>query len=317
MKLIGSFPFGRSKRLHRMLERKKPIGSRSSKWGSRVFYGPISLRWAHFPILISLILFSCKSPDRIDIAGSSTVLPVASKAAEQFSSKKEVEIAVNGGGSGVGIQKLGSGRVDIGMSSRSLTKGERERYPATEFKKHVIAIDLLLPAVSKELYEAGVRTVRMEELRGILKGRIGNWKELGGPDRKILCVDKEASRGTRHVYMEALFGNPQARAPGADLVLGSNNEERTSIAQSDAAIGIVSSAWVEGELKGLRLIDEEGDTLSKDPEELAGSDHPFERELLLLTDGAPKGHVKTFIDFVSSAPAQRIVKNTGYVPVEG
>jgi phosphate transport system substrate-binding protein len=300
-----------------MLERKNTIGFLSSLGRRSVPDGMKELRTLSFFFLFSLILLSCQDSQRIDIAGSSTCLPVASKAAEQFSRKKEVEIAVNGGGSGVGIQKLGSGRVDIGMSSRSLTEEERESYPDTEFQTQVIAKDILLPAVSKEVHEEGVRTIRMEELRRILKGRVENWKALGGPDRKILFVDKEASRGTRHVYMEALFGNPKAQAPGADLVLGSNNEERTSISQSDAAIGIVSSAWVKGDLKGLHLIDEEGDTLSKEPEKLAGSKYPFARELLFLTDGEPKGSVKEFIDFVLSAPAQRIVKNAGYVSVQG
>ena len=66
--------------------------------------------------------------EKIRVAGSTTVLPIASRAAERFLAEKKtpVAITVNGGGSGVGIQSAGNGRVEIGMASREITEKEKK-----------------------------------------------------------------------------------------------------------------------------------------------------------------------------------------------
>lgn len=52
-------------------------------------------------LVVALIVSSCARKEAIHIAGSTTVLPAASKAAEQFHLKHpEVNIVVNAGGSG-------------------------------------------------------------------------------------------------------------------------------------------------------------------------------------------------------------------------
>jgi phosphate transport system substrate-binding protein len=42
----------------------------------------------------------------------------------------DADIQISGGGSGVGIQAIGAKTVDIGMSSREVTKAEMAKYPA-------------------------------------------------------------------------------------------------------------------------------------------------------------------------------------------
>ena len=67
----------------------------------------------------------------IKISGSTTVLPIVQKAADQYmASHPDADIQVSGGGSGVGIQAIGAKTVDIGMSSREVTKDEMTKYPA-------------------------------------------------------------------------------------------------------------------------------------------------------------------------------------------
>ena len=66
----------------------------------------------------------------IKISGSTTVLPIVQKAADQYmAAHKDADIQVSGGGSGVGIQAIGAKTVDIGMSSREVTKDEMTKYP--------------------------------------------------------------------------------------------------------------------------------------------------------------------------------------------
>lgn len=62
------------------------------------------------------------------LEGSTTVLPVAQKAAEAFmDSHAGVDIVVRGGGSGVGIASLIDGTVDIANASRAMKDAEVQK----------------------------------------------------------------------------------------------------------------------------------------------------------------------------------------------
>jgi phosphate transport system substrate-binding protein len=104
----------------------------------------------------------------IRVAGSSTVLPIATKAAEKFrESHSRVKITVSPGGSGVGVRSLGSGLIEVGMVSRDLTDEERGRFPSVRFLSHVIGRDAIAVVVSSEIYDAGVTELSGEDIKGI------------------------------------------------------------------------------------------------------------------------------------------------------
>ncbi len=268
-----------------------------------------------FLFSLSVFLFSCTRPEQVQVAGSTTVLPVVSRAAEQFKNATATSVVVNAGGSGVGINQLGEGKIDIAMASRDITAHERGQFPGVVFTEWVIGYDAVIPVVSSEIYDAGVTGLSLAQIGAIYSGTITNWKEVGGPDRDILVVDKEAARGTRHVFMQAVLGDREAEAPGADLVLGSNNEEQTAIAQSDAAIGMLSHAWLNADVKGLAIITPQGERIEPVLANIASGRHPITRSLLLITNGEPEGEVKAFIDFILSEQGQNIVEASGYVGV--
>ena len=263
----------------------------------------------------SLLIAGCEKPDSISIAGSTTVLPVVSKAAEMIMTLQDTPIIVNTGGSGVGINQLGSGKIAIGMISRELTAAEISQYPGVHFVTHKIGKDAVVPVVSSEIYAAGVRALSIQQIGKIYRGEIDNWQQVGGPDLEILVVDKEKSRGTRHVFMEVVLGDKHADAAGADLVLGDNNEEQTAIAQSDAAIGMLSHAWINADVKGLSLVLPDQTIIEPSLENIANGKFPITRNLLLLTNGEAQGNIKTFIDFLLSDQGQQIVRDTGYVSI--
>jgi phosphate transport system substrate-binding protein len=264
-----------------------------------------------FAIFVALI--ACTPQDSVMVAGSTTVLPVISKAAEQFSQATGISVIVNAGGSGVGINQLAGGKIAIGMISRNITEKEKALYPDVAFITHSIGKDAVVPVVSSEIYNAGITSLTLQQIGQIYLGKIGNWKQLGGPDKDILVVDKEASRGTRHVFMQAILGDKEALAPGADLVLGANNEEQTAITQSDAAIGMLSHAWLNSEVKGLAINLTNGQRIEPNLQTITNGLFPITRDLLLVTNGTPTGHSKKFIDYILSTQGQKIVTESGYV----
>ncbi len=174
----------------------------------------------------------------------------------------------------------------------------------------------MVPVISSEIYQAGITALSLQQIGRIYLGEINNWKQLGGPDKDILVIDKEASRGTRHVFMQAVLGDKGAVAPGADLVLGANNEEQTAIAQSDAAIGMLSHAWLNDEVKGLAILLMDGQRIEPTLENIKNGTFPITRDLLLVTNGEPQGQIKDFIDFILSDAGQKIVTESGYVRLQ-
>lgn len=268
-------------------------------------------------VLLSVTtLFSCSQKPTIQIAGSTTVLPIISKAAEQYKlNHPELKIIVNPGGSGVGINQLGEGKIALAMASRDITESEINQFPKVTFMPQPVGKDAVVPSVSSEIYDAGVTTLSLKQIGDIYSGRISNWQELGGPNKEILCIDKEKSRGTRHIFMQHVLGNKEAEAPGADLVLGSNNEEQTALAQSDAAIGMLSNAWLSNDVKGLNILTENGDTISPSIQNVVNGIYPISRDLLIISNGKPSPETQKFIDFLFSNAGQEIVKDCGYVSV--
>ena len=143
---------------------------------------------------------------RVQIVGSTTVLPIASRSAQKFMESSKIRVLVNAGGSGVGIHSVAQGRADIGMASRGISSDEKKRFEKFGLKIHPIGIDAVAFVVSTEIYQAGVRHLTPKQIAAIYMGKIHNWKEVGGPDRQIVVIDKERHRGTRHVFMQYILG---------------------------------------------------------------------------------------------------------------
>ncbi|CAA9890454.1 Phosphate-binding protein [Candidatus Methylobacter favarea] len=267
-------------------------------------------------LLLILIIAGCTKNESLNAAGSTTVLPIVVLAAERFKALHGVNVIVNAGGSGVGINQLGEGKIAIGMISRNISDAEIKRYPNVNFVVHSIGKDAVVPVVSSEIYDAGIKSLSLRQIGKIYLGEITSWKQLGGPDKDILVIDKEKSRGTRHVFMEIVLGDKEVSAPGADLVLGDNNEEQTAVMQSDSAIGMLSNAWLNSDVKGLSIILQNGSTVEPKLENISNGRFPITRDLLLVTSGEPAGNIKAFIDFILSDEGQKIVRDSGYVSLE-
>jgi len=270
-------------------------------------------------IIILVYLAGCSAKEKghmIKVVGSTTVLPALTRAAEVYMKKHpNVTITINSGGSGVGVSSVANNLSDIGMISRNISSKERESFKNIDFKLHLIGRDAVACVVSSEIYSRGIKSLSADTIRKIYIGEIGNWKEIGGPDREITVVDKESHRGTRNVFMKYIFGDESARAPGADIVVGSNNEEQSKIGQSDGAIGMLSYAWINKDVIGLG-IHSKGEIITPDKENISNGSYPIVRNLYLVTRGNPSGLSKEFINFILGPEGQEIVEESGYVPAQ-
>jgi len=166
-------------------------------------------------------------PEPLKINGSTTVnLPVA-EAAEILRAESGMEILVDTqGGSSGGISMLGDGLVHLGMSSKHVSEEDRAKFPLCDFREIHIGEDAVAMIVSKDVWEGGVRALTREQMAGIYEGRIRNWKDLGGPDRRIAFFNKEPGRGTWEVFAHWLYGDAKKAPPVSFPEVGGNEETR-------------------------------------------------------------------------------------------
>ena len=265
------------------------------------------------------LLFSgmCASvpADVLKINGSTTVnLPVA-EAAEILRAEKKMEIQMDTqGGSSGGISMLGEGLVQVGMASKHVSDDDCAKFPKCSFKEIAIGEDAVALIVSADVWEGGVKTITKEQAKSIYEGKIKNWKDLGGPDKRIAFFNKEPGRGTWEVFVHWVYGNPKAAPQVSFPEVGGNEETRNKVASTKGALSQLSSSWADGKtVFALSIKTDSGETIPPTAENIATHKYPMSRPLFLLTNGEPSGDAQTLVDFVLGERGQELVKKHGYL----
>ncbi|MDX1501325.1 MAG: phosphate ABC transporter substrate-binding protein [Thermoanaerobaculia bacterium] len=254
---------------------------------------------------------------RIRVVGSTTVSPVVAAAARILREERGLQIVVDTlGGSSGGIAALGDGRAEVAMSSRPVLPSDRERYPGVRFREVEIGRDAVALAVSRDVWEGGVRAISRDQARAVYEGRVANWRELGGPDRRIVFFNKEPGRGTWEVFAHWLYGDSDL-APLVSLPeVGSNEEARNKTRSTPGSITQLSVAWVDGRaIAALAIVGDNGQLVRPSGPSLASGAYPLARSLLLVTDGEPAAETARLIDFLVGVRGQRLVAAHGYLPL--
>lgn len=238
----------------------------------------------------------------IDIAGGTAHIPVMKEAARQImEANPDVRITVAGGGSGVGVQKVGEGIVQIGNTGRALKPAEVEKYGLVSFP---FAIDGVAVAVNPANRVAGLTKA---QIRDIFAGKIANWKEVGGADAPISLYVREDGSGTRETFEERAL-DKGVSAAGANVV-NSNGAMKTAIGQDPNAIGYVGIGHLDKSIKGISV-----DGMAPSQENAASGQYTVTRLLYMNTRGEPQGITRGFVDYIFTPAGQEIVSKAGYIP---
>lgn len=261
-----------------------------------------------FCIMLIMFLFFPRYifAEKIVLEGSTTVLPIAQKAAEIFMQKnKNVEIVVRGGGSGIGITSLIDGTCDIALSSRSIKESEMQKAMSrkVEPKAHIVALDGIAVIVHPS---NPIKGLNKKQLKEIYTGKISDWSLLGGGKGKIVVISRDTSSGTFEAFRERALDNAKVRADA--LMQASNQAVSSVVAKTPQAIGYIGIAYISREVKAIEI---EGVLPAK--ETVLLNKYPIARPLFMYTNGKPQGLVKDFLDFIKSPEGQKLVDEVGYV----
>jgi phosphate transport system substrate-binding protein len=255
-------------------------------------------------LIILLIIptgLSCqRSKAGITVAGSTSVEPFAELLAEEYMSHhRESHIYVQGGGSTAGIEAAITGAANIGMSSRNLI-GEELKLNAVTIAKDAIAI--IVHPTNR------IGNLPLDQITEVFSGKITNWVELGGPNKPIDIVTREEGSGTRESFQKFVMGKEDISL-GA-LVQDSNGAVRQVIATDPNAIGYISLGLVNDEVKAVKISGFEPNLKN-----VYNGKYTLVRPFLFAFNGEPAGEAKSFLDFVLSPPAQKLLLKEGLVPV--
>ncbi|KAA6210812.1 phosphate ABC transporter substrate-binding protein [Streptomyces filamentosus] len=272
-------------------------------------------------LLLSAALTGCANSAQagsgaIQASGSTTVAPVASDAAEALKAEGlNITVATQGGSAG-GISQLGTGQIDIALSSKPLSDKDHKAHPGAKFVTTQIGADAVGVIITKEVADGGVKGLTKAQAAGLFEGRITNWKEVGGPDLPVFVYDKEPGRGTREVLDKFLYGKGEPPAPPQSAnyaIVGGNLETRNKLESTRGSIAPLSTGFIEGRA-GLVAVPLEG--VAPTLENVASGKYPMTRPLYMITDGEPKDGVKQYIDYILSAEGQKLLPKHGYLTRE-
>jgi len=269
------------------------------------------------PALLGAVLLvaGCSRGNKaaITVAGSTSVEPFAERLAELYMrAHPDAKISVQGGGSSAGIRAVTSRICAIGMSSRELTPEE----------KSLVEIPIALDAIALIVNRHNpVRELTMEQARGIFAGRIRNWRQVGGPNRRITPITREEGSGTRASFEEKVMAagmpkdengkmNPAAFAADA-LVQDSNGAVREIVASDPAAIGYISSGLVDERIAAILV----GGIAPTEATVRSGR-YPVVRKFLFLTNGEATGTAQAFINYVLSDSGQNALVEEGLMRIK-
>ena len=249
-----------------------------------------------------------------NLTGSDTLLPLAQKAAENYSEKNpSAHVTVTGGGSGVGLSSLREGTTDIAMASRRIKFDERVRMQQAgrPVEELTVAFDALAVIVHPS---NPVSRLTREQLEGIFRGKITNWKQVGGEDRKIVVYSRETSSGTYEFFKESVLKHRNYMP--AVLSMPATGAIIQSVSQTPGAIGYVGLAYLNPEVKALAVsYDGGGSYVAPTFDNARSKSYPIVRPLYFYYTKSNEAAVRPLVDYLTSDEGQAMVASIGFIPI--
>ncbi len=240
---------------------------------------------------------------KLTLNGSTSMAKVCQALGEAFMEKyPNVTVEKGGTGSGDAAKAVSAGTALIGDLSRDMKADEQpSSYAITQ-----IAIDGIVLAVNKT---NKVTNLTSDQISRIFKGEITNWKEVGGDDQKITLIGREATSGTRDGF-ESIFKCAGKCKYAAEVT--ATGEVVAKVGNDKTAIGYISLDSVNDTIQACSV-----NGVKATEENIANKTYIAQRPFIeIYKKGTDSDLVKAWFAFVKSAEGQKIIKDSGLIPVK-
>jgi phosphate transport system substrate-binding protein len=273
------------------------------------------MRNAIFTGAVAVLAAAAAAKTTITVKGSDTMVIMAQRWAEVYmNAHPDVSVQVTGGGSGTGISALINGTTDICDASRPMKSSEREQLKA-RFSSLGVEVKAAKDGLSVYLNEASpVGELTLDQIKGIYTGEITNWKDVGGPDAKIVVYGRENNSGTYvffrdHVLKGKDYTSTMQSLPGTAAVVN-------AVAKDKSGIGFGGAAYAKG-IKFVKVKKDAGSPgVAPSAETVKDGSYPLTRYLYMYLKSRPTGALKEYVDWILSPEGQAVVAQVGYFPVK-
>jgi phosphate transport system substrate-binding protein len=262
----------------------------------------------------AILCIAATTKQTITVKGSDTMVILAQRWAEEYMAKNpNVSIQVTGGGSGTGISALINGTTDICNASRPMKSSERDKLKQ-RFASLGVEIKSAKDGISLYVNESNpVQELTLDQIKAIYTGNITNWKQVGGPDSKIIVYGRENSSGTYVYFRDVILSGQDyvgtmQTMPGTAAVVNAIARDANGIGYGGAAYG-----------KGIKFVGvkKDANTPGYEPtaENVKSGVYPITRYLYMYVCNRPTGAIKQFIDWTLGDEGQAVVAKVGYFPI--
>ena len=198
--------------------------------------------------------------------------------------------------------------VKTGQAQMAVTGTEDPALAATQIGWDGIGILVHLSNFTKE--------VTKQQIADIFSGKIKEWSELGGPETKILLIDRPHNQNVREAF-ETQLGitgkiPDSAKMIGADEIVVKTVVGTPPPLSAAAYISLSTGLSVVSDGVAVRLLPV--DKVEPEVPTVKDGRYSLRRPLLLLSKKEPNALVEAFSRFALSPPGQTII-GTIYVPM--
>ena len=247
------------------------------------------------------------SSKQVTAVGSTALQPLAAQAADEFGNNHPgVTVNVQGGGSGAGLSQVGKGNVTIGNSD--IFAEQKDGIESNKLKDHKVAVVGITPVVNADIK---VSSLTMDQLRDIFAGKITNWQEVGGQNKKISLINRAQGSGTRFTFEKEVMDDQETKTSQEQ---DDNGAVQKIVSKTPGAISYLAFSYTAGDqAKNLKpiAIDKVRPT-EKNVKNNKWSIWAYEH---MYTTKKPDKNTTKFIKFVKSKDMKSTVKKLGYIPV--
>jgi phosphate transport system substrate-binding protein len=262
----------------------------------------------------------------LTLTGSTAFAPVVKELAKKY--EKDCEgstVIVDAHGSTAGIRALAEAGAQAENGSPALialADGPKPGgYP--QLRENRVAVSVFALVVNDRV---PVRNLSADEIRGLYRGEINNWKQLNGPDMPVLLVSRDANSGTREVFQRRVLRRNEPANSSRDCEskddgeakvvrceLDSTEQVLSTVARLPGAIGYSELRAGTG-LKGLRRLNIDGEPPSVD--DIGESAYPYREIEYAYTYGQPPADslASSFLGYMSRGNGQDVIRTHGHLP---
>ena len=174
----------------------------------------------------------------ISCTGSSALQPLVQAAADKFADVAPgVNITVDAGGSGQGLQNVSDGTSTVGDSD-VFAEEKLDKDKAAELVDHQVCAIGMAVVVSQDVADGG------------FTGETTNWKDVGGPDEDITLVLRPEGSGTRATFDKYALGG--AEEAGEAMENDNSAELQKALQDTNGSVGYLANA--KDAMKGIATV---------------------------------------------------------------